>query len=300
MFRVACIDIGGTAIKYGVIDENKGFLCKYEIPTQARKGGKAILEKVITIIKGLRQFGPLGGIGIATAGMVDVEKGAIFYAGPQIPDYAGICFKETLEERFGIPCEVENDVNCAGLAEYVSGASRGSHSAVMLTVGTGIGGCIILDGKVVHGYSGSACEVGYMNLDGGMFQNLGATSVLTDKVAKRKREPKESWNGYRIFGAAKQGDPVCCQAIEEMADVLGKGIANICYVLNPEVVVLGGGIMAQGEYLKEKVEKSLEKYLVSGIFSKTKLAFARHGNDAGMLGAYYHFLERNRTEDIER
>ena len=293
MLNIACVDIGGTAIKYGVINENGSFLCKYEIPTEAWKGGNAILEKVIICVERLQESGIIiDGIGIATAGMVDVENGSIFYAGPQIPDYAGTCFKRVLEDYFGVPCEVENDVNSAGLAEYMSGASKGSHSAVMLTVGTGIGGCIVLDGKVIHGYSGSACEVGYMNLEGGTFQNLGAASVLVDKVAKRKQESKESWNGYRIFEAAKQGDLICCQCIDEMIDVLSKGIANICYVLNPEIVVLGGGIMAQKEYLEEKLKKGLEKYLVSSMYSNTKLVFAQYGNDAGMLGAFYHLMQR--------
>ena len=162
----------------------------------------------------------------------------------------------------------------------------------MLTVGTGIGGCILLDGKVYHGYSNSACEVGYMHMDGSDFQTLGAASILTKKVAEKKGEPESQWNGKAVFDAAKQGDKICCDAIDEMADILGKGIANICYVLNPETVVLGGGIMAQEAFLKDKICNALKKYLVSSIFEKTSLKFAHHRNDAGMLGAYYHFCER--------
>lgn len=191
-----------------------------------------------------------------------------------------------------IPCEVENDVNCAGLAESVSGASKGSSSSLMLTVGTGIGGCVIIDGKVFHGFSNSACEVGYMHMAGSDFQTLGAASILSGKVAEWKNEPTEKWNGYRIFKEAKKGDTLCIRAIDEMTDVLGQGIANICYVLNPEVVVLGGGIMAQEDYLKGRVEKAVEKYLIPSIADHTRIAFARHKNDAGMLGAFYHFMQR--------
>ena len=171
--------------------------------------------------------------------MVDTKKGEIFHAAPLIPDYAGTRFKAVLEERFKIPCEVENDVNCAGLAESVSGAAMGSKSTLMLTIGTGIGGCIILDGEVYRGFSNSACEVGYMHMCGSDFQTLGAASILTKKVADRKGEPVEHWNGYRIFECADKGDEVCIRAIDEMTDVLGMGIANICYVLNPQTVVLG-------------------------------------------------------------
>ena len=150
----------------------------------------------------------------------------------------------------------------------------------------------MLDGKVFHGFSGSACEVGYMHMDGSDFQTLGAASILSKKVAKCKSEPEREWNGYRIFQAAKKGDAVCIQAIDEMADVLGKGIANICYVLNPEMVILGGGVMAQKEYLEDRIRTAIDKYLVPGISKHTKLAFAKHQNSAGMLGAFYHFKQR--------
>ena len=238
----------------------------------------------------------ISGICISTAGMVDIEKGSIFYSAPLIPNYAGTQFKEVLEEKFKIPCEVENDVNCAGLAEYQSGVAKGSHVAVMLTIGTGIGGCIILDGKIFHGFSNSACEVGYMHLDGGEFQDLGAASILTKKVAKRKQESESDWNGYHIFESAKQGDETCIQAIDEMADVLGKGISNICYVLNPEIVVLGGGIMAQEEFLGDRIKQAVKKYLVSSIEVNTTIAFAKHQNNAGMLGAFYHFCGVHKKE----
>ncbi len=290
MKRYISIDIGGTAIKYGIICENAEIMIKESVKTEAWRGGPAILQKVIGIVENLmkRTQEAVSGICISTAGMVDTEQGAVFYSAPLIPDYAGTEFKKTLEERFQIPCEVENDVNCAGLAEYRSGAAKGCQVAVMLTIGTGIGGCILLDGKVFHGFSNSACEIGYMHMDGSDFQTLGAASILTQKVSKQKGEPEE-WNGYRIFEAAKAGDEICNRAIDEMADVLGKGIANICYVINPEVVVLGGGVMAQEEFLRDKIQDAVKKYLVSGIEKYTKITFAKHQNDAGMLGAFYHF-----------
>ena len=166
------------------------------------------------------------------------------YASPLIPNYAGIQYKKILEERFHIPCEVENDVNCAGLAEYSSGAAKGSRIALILTVGTGIGGCIVIDGKVFRGFGNSACEVGYMHMGDSDFQTLGAASTLTKKVAQWKGEPQEKWDGRHVFEEAGRGDRICIRAIDEMTDVLGRGIANICYVIDPEVVVIGGGIMA--------------------------------------------------------
>lgn len=292
MKQYICIDIGGTEIKYGIIDENEMFQAKDKTPTEAWRGGPCLLDKAVAIVREYMKIRNADGICVSTAGMVDVSKGEIFYAAPLIPNYAGTKIKARMEAEFGIPCEVENDVNCAGLAEATSGAAAGSRFALCLTVGTGIGGCILIDGRVYHGFSNSACEVGYMHMDGSDFQTLGAASILTKQVAAAFGEPETEWNGLRIFELAKQEDPVCVRAIDAMCDVLGKGIANICYVMNPQVVVLGGGIMAQEEYLKPRIEAALHQYLVSGICEKTTLCFAKHRNDAGMLGAYYHFKER--------
>lgn len=304
MKKYVSIDIGGTAIKYGVIDQEGTILSHYERKTEAEKGGPVILQKVLEIVRELKlaieeidgNADALDGVCISTAGMVDIEKGEIFYSAPLISNYIGINFKKAIEKEFGLPCEVENDVNCAGLAEYRSGAAQGSKILLMLTIGTGIGGSIVMNGEVLHGHSGSACEIGYMHMAGSDFQTLGAASILTRKVAEWKGESKEDWNGYRIFEEAKKGDLLCNRAINEMAEVLGQGIANICYVLNPEVVVLGGGIMAQEEFLRGKIERALEKYLVPSIAKHTRLEFAKHRNDAGMLGAFYHYCNMQKKQ----
>ena len=289
-----CIDIGGTSIKYGMIREDGTFLTTGEMPTEAQKhGGPGIMKKAEAIVEEFLNTYKPEGICVSTAGMVDCEKGRITYAAPLIPHYTGTEIKKTLEERFHLPCEVENDVNCAGLAEHFSGASKGSKISVCLTVGTGIGGAILIDGKVFHGFSGSGCEVGYMHLPGGAFQDMGASSILVKKTAEYKRIAPESIDGKYVFEHAKKGDTDCIRAIEEMCEVLGMGIANICYVVNPEVVVLGGGIMAQKEYLKDRLRKSLDKYLIPSVAQNTRLEFARNQNQAGMLGAFYHFKERH-------
>lgn len=284
------IDIGGTSIKHGILDKNIKFITSGEIATEAQKGGKNILEKVINIVSEYKKEYTLSGICISTAGMVDCEKGEIIHASDLIPNYTGTQIKKTLEDIFSIPCEVENDVNCAGLAEYFSGSAKGSSISLCLTIGTGIGGSIIINDRVFHGFSGSACEVGYMNMFKGKFEDLGATSILVKKVAKLKNCSENDIDGKLIFEMAKNNDEDCIKAIDEMVDILGMGIANICYVINPEVVVLGGGIMAQKDYLYDKIRLSLDKYLIPTISSKTKLEFAKNQNKAGMLGAYYNFI----------
>ena len=252
-----------------------------------------------------------------------------------------------MEERFHLPCAVENDVNCAGLAESVSGAGKESRINLCLTVGTGIGGCLVVDGKIFHGASNSACEVGYMHLAPGAFQDEAATSALVRRVTERKVAEAEelaagngnseadqsvedgkseadqaagngnsavdqaagngnsavdqpvgnenseagqpdAWDGFRIFEAAKAGDPICQEELDRLADLLGMGIANICFVINPERIILGGGIMEQEAYMKPRIEAALEKYLVPQIWKHTTVCMAAYQNNAGMLGALYH------------
>ena len=248
-----------------------------------------MVRKICEITENLLKEHPASGICVSTAGMVDCSTGSITYAAPLIPNYAGTPIKKTMEERFSLPCEVENDVNCAGLAEHFAGASKGCQISLCLTIGTGIGGAIIIDDKVFHGFSGSGAEVGYMHLPGGQFQDIGASSILVKNVAAAKNLPADSINGKYVFEQAKAGDPDCLKAIDEMADILGMGIANICYVLNPEIVVLGGGIMAQKEFLYNRIRSAMDRYLIPFLATKTKLAFAQNQNQAGMLGAYFHF-----------
>ncbi len=296
MKKYIAVDIGGTAIKYGVIDEKGVLSQRQEMPTEAFSGGPSILKKTIGIVENFLRAEAYDGICISTAGMVDTQKGEIFHAASLIPEYAGTRFKETLEHTFGIPCEVENDVNCAGLAEYRSGAGKGADPMLMLTIGTGIGGCLVIDGKVFHGFGNMACEIGYMHMRGSSFQALGAASTLVKKVAEKKQQEEKDWNGYRIFQEAELGDSICISAIDEMADILGMGIANICYVVSPRTVVLGGGIMAQEAYLKDRILNAVKEYLIETMASRIQIAFAKHGNDAGMLGAFYHFTSlRNNT-----
>lgn len=292
MKTYVAIDIGGTSIKYGLIDEEEQLLEGHEMPTEAHLGGPGIMAKIKSIVEQYQKDHVLSGICMSSAGMVDPDKGEIFYAGPQIPNYAGTAFKKELEAQFGLPCELENDVNCAGLAESVSGSAKDSQITVCLTIGTGIGGCLVQDGRVFHGFSNSACEVGYMHLSDGAFQDLASTTALVQYVADQHGDSFDQWNGRRIFTEATEGNLKCMAGIERMVDYLAQGIANICYVVNPQTIVLGGGIMAQEAILKPKLQAALKTYLVSSLEEKTELTFAQHKNTAGMFGAYYNFKQR--------
>ena len=300
MKNYVCIDVGGTSIKYGIIKEDLNFIKTDEIDTEAKKGGPNILNKIINIVQNFKNDYEIAGVCISTAGMVDCEKGEIIYASSLIPNYTGTNIKETIENKLNIPCEVENDVNCAALAEHFAGGAKGSNISLCLTIGTGIGGSIIINNEVYHGAFGSGGEVGYMNMNKSTFQDLGASSILVKKVACMKNIEPEKIDGKYIFESAKAGDKDCINAIDDMIEVLGQGIANICYIINPEVVVLGGGIMAQKEYLYDKIKSSMDKNLIPFISNKTRLEFAMNGNKAGMLGAYFNFKNMDKKRNFRK
>lgn len=294
MGKFICIDIGGTSIKYGLATREGTFITKGNVQTEAKKeGGYGILDKVEKIVNNFINNSDIDGVCISTAGMVDPYTGEIVYALEDlIPNYTGMNLKLEIENRFNIKCHVENDVNCAGLGEAWLGSGLDKSSIVCLTIGTGIGGCIIIDNKLLSGFSNSAGEVGYMNVNGESFQKRGSTTSLVENVAKRKAITTESINGEMIFKLAKENDPIAIEEIDKVVNVLAVGIANICYIVNPEVVILGGGIMAQKEYLKPKLEKALKENLIDRVYRNTKLEFAKLKNDAGMLGALFNFLDR--------
>ncbi|HFU4459349.1 TPA: ROK family protein [Streptococcus suis] len=286
------IDIGGTQIKYGRLDAAGQILESYKMDTEAHKGGPHILATVKNLVAHFHAQSPLSGVAISSAGMIDPDKGEIFYSGPQIPNYAGTKFKSEIESTFGLPCEIENDVNCAGLAEGISGAGQDCQISLCLTIGTGIGGCLLINKEIYHGSSNAACEVGYLPLAEGAFQDIASTTALVQHVADLHGDSVSAWDGYRIFEEAKAGNRKCQAAIHQLTDYLGKGIATICYVTNPEIVILGGGIMAQKEYLGPILQESLKRHLLPSLVEHTKLAFAEHENAAGMLGAFYHFQQK--------
>ncbi|WP_054199978.1 ROK family protein [Clostridium baratii] len=292
----ACIDIGGTSIKYGLINE-EGLIIKNDlIDTEAYKGGPHIIEKVKNIVREFLNEYTLSGICISTAGMVCPIKGEIIYSGKAIPNYKGTKIKEILEEEFNIRCEVENDVNCAALGELWKGSGKEVKSMACLTIGTGIGGAIILDKNIVHGFSNSAGEIGYMIVNGEKIQDIASTTALVKKVAKRKGILPKDIDGRYILNGYENGDEICKEEVENLTDILAIGITNISYLFNPETVVLGGGIMEREDIFRPLLNKSLKKYMIDKLYLDTNIQFAKLKNTAGMIGALYNFLNKENFE----
>ena len=295
---IILIDIGGTAIKSGVSTVEGKLLCSSEIPTEAKAhGGPGIISKVKAIItNALSQEeykGNIKAVGISTAGMVNPEPCEIVYSLPDaIPDYTGVNFKEIIEKEFNLPCTVENDVNCAALGEMWLGGGRGCHDVFCMTIGTSIGGAMIVNGSLVSGASNSAGEIAYMRTPKGILHNLATTTALVKNYATKTLQPVENVNGKIIFDAAENGDKKAQEAILELVDNLTDGICNVVCAQNPQCIILGGGIMVRGNYLRPIIEESLKDKLRPIVFESTKISFANLGNSAGMMGALYNLKQR--------
>lgn len=283
-------DIGGSIIKHGVISEKGTLLETNETITEAYLGGTEVIKKVKRIGNDLKDRYQISGICISTAGQVDSKKGEIIYASELIPQYTGMPIKKDLEQYFKLPVEVENDVNCVGLAESWIGKGKDVKSSFCLTLGTGIGGSFIADNTLHSGHSFSAGEIGYIPIEGEQFQDLASTKFLIKNVAYKMKINEEDINGKKIFEMAKIGNKICIDEINRLVYYLSKGIATIAYMMNPEMIIIGGGITKQKEYLYPLIKEQLKKDVIPAILKNTQVEIANNMNDAGMIGALRYFL----------
>lgn len=287
----ASFDIGGTAIKYGVLDENARIIEKGEMATEAEKGPGVWMKKITETVSDMKKRFTLSGLCVSSTAMIDSENGRVFFSLPQVPDYTGFEVKKYLERETSLPVEVENDVNSVALAESISGAGKGKSSVLTLAIGTGIGGGFTVNGRLLRGHTYSFCEVGYIKVAGGDLEHKGSTSALIKRVEEAKKCSPGSYNGFMVIEEAEKGDVDCISSLEIMADSIADGLVTLSYILNPEVIVLGGGIM-KNEKLVDKVREKYRASINPLIGENTSIVKAFYDNDAGLIGACYHFLEK--------
>lgn len=287
---IAIIDIGGTSIKYGVMhpgDEKYKILGSIDTkPFERKFKMENRLDEVMNNI--LIEY-EISGIAISTAGIVDQNTGKIIYANKNIPNYKGTELKKKLEETYQVPVSVENDVNSALLGELNYGDIKDVHSALMLTIGTGIGGALYINRGIYHGFTHSAGEVGYAIINEKNIEDIASTTALVKNV--KKRLDNKVIDGKWVFDQAiNYNNQVCIEEINHLITGLTYLISNYVSLLNPEVVILGGGIMEQIDYLKPLIYKKFKEINKNKlVVDHTKILFASLGNKAGILGAYSHY-----------
>lgn len=286
--NVLGIDIGGTAIKIGTINEHGEIFGSREIPTLAKQGGEALMSRILKVIG---EYKKIDRIGISTAGQVDCFEGKIVFATENIPTWTGMEIKKRIEQKYNLQTYVENDVNAAAIGEAFYGAGIGYKSFLCLAYGTGIGGAIIENGKIYRGASGSAGEFGHIvtHVGGrscscggaGCYENYASTSALVNNV---KRELNMEYvDGKIIFDLFEEGNVCVERILHEWLYEIIIGMANLVHIFNPSLIVLGGGIMAR-PYILNYINDNLAKYLMMN-FRMVKIVGAKLGNNAGILGA---------------
>ena len=285
--KICVLDIGATAIKSGIITTTEQYsdwtlTDKKETPSEAFRGGPHLIETAKSIIA---EYSGYDCIGISTAGQVDSEQGIIRFANKNIPDYTGMKIKEIFQGTFNVPVTVENDVNAAALGEAIFGAGKNAKQKTFLclTYGTGIGGAIIIDGKVFKGTSFSAAEFGHIITHGeknGFYENHASTTAL---VKNAQAAMPELDNGRKIFMHLDQ--PYIKEIVDAWIEEVLLGLAGLIHIFNPSLIVLGGGIMEEN-YVIESLQKKIHDYIMPS-FGDLVLTQASLGNDAGLWGAGY-------------
>ena len=298
------IDVGGTTVKCGLFQENGTLLEKWEIPTRTEECGKWILPDVIKTIqdkwaeKGLKKE-EIAGVGIGIPGPVS-RTGEVPAAVNLHWGYKNVAGE--LHQALDLKVKVGNDANVAALGEMWAGGGKGTDNLIMVTLGTGVGGGIIVDGKIVAGAHGAGGEIGHgivapeekeacnCGNHGCLEQLASATGIarLADRRLEKDETPSvlrgKNVNAKSVFDAYKAGDAVAAEIVEQFAEILGKALAMYACVTDPEVFVIGGGVSKAGQVLLDVLEKYYQKYAFPACRA-ARMVLAGLGNDAGIYGA---------------
>ena len=299
------VDIGGTTVKLGLFDEQGQLLDKWEIPTDKTNSGEKVIPDITASIMtkvSEKQISmeDISGIGVGAPGAVD-DAGTMV-AGAVNIGWKPFNIPDAFSAYIKVPVVAGNDANVAAYGEMWQGGGKGYNSMVAVTLGTGVGGGIIINGKLLTGATGAGGEIGHIHLEddetdacgcgnkGCLEQYASATGIV--RLAKRRLEKDDVPSVLRegelsakaVFDAVKDGDAVAVEIAEQFGNYLGKGLAVVSAVVNPEAFVIGGGVSKAGEILLSYVEPSYKKYAF-GPCSNVKFSLAKLGNDAGIYGA---------------
>ena len=286
--NILAIDIGGTMIKYGLVSSDGEILSTDKIETEAEKGLENILNKIDNIFKRYKENNPVG-IAVSGTGQINGIIGKVIGGNPIIPNWIGTNLVKILEKKYNLPAVLENDVNCVALGEKWIGAGKDLSNFICLTIGTGIGGGIILNNQLFRGENFVAGEFGHILIKKGEFEQFASTTALIRLV---KEITEKTLNGKEIFDLEKKEIVEYQEVISEWIENLTDGLSSIIYCFNPANIILGGGVIGQGEPLINRIKNSLFKKIGSQFKEKLNITQAKLGNNAGMIGASYLLLEK--------
>lgn len=306
------IDVGGTNVKIALVDKNGKIIYSNSVPTYAKMGYEYTVNNIKQAIKDLMKetnttAKDIDGIGFDFPGQVDYKTGVVKLA-PNIPGWVNVPIAQMIEEEFHIPTRIDNDVRCAALGEMKFGAGQGCENFVCITVGTGIGSGLVINGQLVRGASNAAGEIGHIKLQmkDGLICGCGDTGCLEayasgpsivamaqDYIKGGKstkfREMAAAEGGeitpYMVAKAAEAGDPVAKRIFEIVGEYIGIGLTSVINLLNPEKVIIGGGVAEAGDLLLDPIRKTIKERAMVVAGSAVEIVPAQLGNSAGVIGA---------------
>ena len=289
--RVLAFDVGGTWVKYGVVNAQGELLFCDQLATQSEPDGKALLTRLLAIAEPLMTRYAPAGIAFSTLGIIDPAEGRLVGAVEAIAGYFGQSPKASFEQAFGVPVVVENDGNCVALAEGWTGSAAGVRNYLALTLGTGIGGGIVIDGKLYRGANGAAGEWGYMLVDGKVWEDHASPRGLA--AAAEAARPGCGFDAEAVFAARDRGDADMAAVVSAWFGLLATGLANLLFAFNPSRVIVGGGITARGPAFLQELRAEMRHRLRPEFYRMCDIELASAGNQAGLLGAARLWLSQH-------
>lgn len=286
--QVLCFDIGGTSIKYGIVEDGK-IIFKDSFPTNYKKGHQDVTQRLLSTAKKVKEKYPhIKGVGISCAGSIDYDKGVMITPPYSIPEFGDWNFKELFKKELDLDLVADNDVNSFAACECKMGAGRKYKTYLVMTIGTGIGGAIVVNNKVWRGNNYNAGEIGRMLINGIRWEDMGSMTALVKAARLRGLEVS---SGKEVFDLYDSGNQVAAICVSEFYQNLGRGIANLVYIFNPEAIIIGGGISSREGFGKE-INAYSDYFLVEGFKNTLDIIPAQFQNDGGMLGAYCNFIDQ--------
>lgn len=295
------IDLGGTSVKYAVVASSGEVLFNGQLPAFAQDGPEAVLEQLLSGIAACREYAAgeeleLAGIGIGTPGVVSADGRMVLGGAENIAGWENIPLADRVEAVVGLTVVASNDANVMALGETLFGAAKGATDVVFVTVGTGIGCGLLIDGRLYRGYRNRGMEMGHITVksDGeacacggsGCLEHYASTSALVRRFCELNGDGKDAdVDGKNVVSFYKEGNPAAVEAMEEHWNYLSHGIASMVNLFAPQRVVVGGGISEAGEFYLEKLRDGVRRQAMEVCGGDTEIVAAVLGNRAGCLGA---------------
>ncbi len=296
------IDIGGTNIKLGIVDSGGGVVKEGMIPTGAEEGPRAVTARISKWFDSCKKNIPdIDRVGVGCAGLVDSKKGILF-SSPNLPGWSNVELGKLFSEELNLPAIIDNDANCAAYGEFRLGAGKGVKHFICVTLGTGVGAGLIINGRLHRGFSGQAGEIGHtlIKVEGRLCGcgNRGCLEAYigSSAIVERAKKMLEQESGNSLAGveqlsvkditkAAEDGNEIAIRTLEKTGWYFGIGLVNAVHIINPEVIAVGGGVSGAGDLILNPTRESFAEHVMNDIFLDVRIVTAQLGNKASFLGA---------------